>query len=196
MEILLQSTIDLDKFVAFVSYGVVRDTGWETTAARVYIQDQNLSSYGRDYQVQTLTHELVHAAVAPIAGPFIRACIHEGLAEWEAYGQQVGKPGSIGGFKTLPRDYQFSTGSSPSIVVAYAACQSAITALARRSGKGAPTALIAALGHDQGGGGLDRSSISIARSAVRSGSGSSSSSSSGPVPDAHLFADRAVRSRR
>ena len=34
---LLQSTFDLNNFVAFVYYGTVRDDGYTVTAPRVYI---------------------------------------------------------------------------------------------------------------------------------------------------------------
>jgi hypothetical protein len=144
LEILLQSTVDLDKFVAFVGYGAVRDDSWEGTAPRIYIQDENLGGYGRPFQVETLVHELTHAAAASVAGPGIPSWVHEGVAEWEAAGQPMtpSRPPS----DTLPHDHQFTTGSSTSIVAAYAASRSAIVALAARAGRTAPAALIAAMG--------------------------------------------------
>ncbi|MBW3555407.1 MAG: basic secretory family protein [Actinobacteria bacterium] len=146
LEKLLQSTLDLDKFVAFVSYGAVRDTGWETTAARIYIQDKNLSGYGRAYQVETLVHELVHAAGAPIAGPQIPAWVHEGVADWIATGRPHRERRPKGGDGRLPRDFEFTTGPQPEILRAYRESRSAISLLASRSGGAAPTALFRALG--------------------------------------------------
>ena len=81
LALILQATFDLQNFVAFVSYGSVRDRDWEATAPRIYIQDRNLSRYQHDYQVRTLTHELNHVAVAPLAGPLIPAWVHERVAD-------------------------------------------------------------------------------------------------------------------
>lgn len=144
LEVLLQSTVDLDKFVAFVGYGSTRDDGrYASTAPRCYVQDQNLSRYPRDYQVETLVHELTHAAAAPLAGPFVPNWVHEGVAEWVARGRPLGAPRSV---DHLPRDYQFGTGTSGEIVGAYNASRVAITALAKASGVTAPTALLRDLG--------------------------------------------------
>src|SRR2546426_1768850 len=52
LEDILQSSFDLENFVAFVAYGSVRDRDWEATAPRIYIQDRNLSRYPRSFQVQ------------------------------------------------------------------------------------------------------------------------------------------------
>lgn len=146
LEKLLQSTIDLDKFLAFVSYGAVRDEGWAATAPRIFIQDQNLGKYGRDYQVETLVHELAHAAGAPLAGPFVSVWVHEGVADWLATGRSTTerKPGGSDG--RLPRDYEFTTGSQSKIVEAYRESRSAISFLASKAGVGAPTALFRELG--------------------------------------------------
>lgn len=146
LEKLLQSTLDLDKFVAFVAYGAVRDAGWEVTAPRIYIQDANLSRYGRAYQVETLVHELVHAAGAPVAGPHIPAWVHEGVADWIATGRPVRERKPKGGDGRLPRDFEFTTGPQPGILRAYRESRSAISFLAARSGTAAPTALFRAAG--------------------------------------------------
>lgn len=146
LEKLLQSTIDLDKFVAFVSYGAVRDAGWEATAPRVYIQDARLSGYGRAYQVETLVHELVHAAGVPLAGPHIPAWVHEGVAEWIAAGRPAREPRPKGSDGRLPRDFEFTTGAQPGILRAYRESRSATSYLAGRWGRGAPGALFGAAG--------------------------------------------------
>jgi hypothetical protein len=143
---LLQATVDLTKFVAFVAYGSVRDDGWTPTAPRIYIQDRNLSRYGHSFQVDTLTHELDHAAVAPLAGPFIPSWVHEGVADWVATGRRLNEPRPAKADPTMPRDYQFATGSQDDIVKAYAESRSAIGVLARAKGVDAPGEFIRALG--------------------------------------------------
>lgn len=144
---MLQSVVDLDKFVAFTDYDVVRDgTDFRTTAPRIFAQDRNLSKYDHAGQVQILVHELAHAAAAPLAGPFVAAWVHEGVADWEARGRSTTErrpPRSDG---VLPRDYEFSTGSQTSIVLAYDESRSAVSWLAHRSGVGSPSALFDALG--------------------------------------------------
>ena len=143
---IIQSTLDLDKFVAFVSYGATRDAGFETTAARVYIQDRNLGKYTRPFQVTTLVHELNHAAAAPVTGPFIPAWVHEGVADWIATGQRTNERHPNGSGPRLPRDFEFVTGSQAGIVRSYASSRSAISVLAREKGVAAPTAFLKALG--------------------------------------------------
>jgi hypothetical protein len=146
LELLLQSTIDLDKFLAFVSYGSVRDDGWDATAPRIYIQDRNLAKYDRAFQVETLVHELAHAAGAPLAGPFVSSWVHEGVADWIATGRSTRERKPSGSDGVLPRDHEFSTGSQTNILLAYKESRSAVSYLASRAGVGAPTKLFRELG--------------------------------------------------
>ena len=146
LEKLLQSTIDLDKFLAFVAYGAVRDVGWDTTAPRIYIQDENLAKYGRDFQIETLVHELAHAAGAPLAGPFVSAWVHEGVADWIATGRSTKERRPNGSDGRLPRDFEFSTGQQTNILESYRESRSLTSFVARRSGVGAPTAFFRELG--------------------------------------------------
>lgn len=149
LEDLLQSTIDLDKFVAFVSYGTVRDDAWAPTAPRMYIQDRNLSGYGRGFQVETLVHELVHAAAAPHAGPFVAAWVHEGVADWVATGRPMSERKPTGSDGVLPRDFEFSTGSQEAIIRSYRESRSVISHLAARTSVGAPSGLFVAAGAEK-----------------------------------------------
>ena len=146
LEKLLQSTIDLDKFLAFVAYGAARDESWVATAPRIYIQDANLSTYGRAFQIETLVHELAHAAGAPLAGPFVPAWVHEGVADWVATGRSTRERRPSGSDGRLPRDHEFSTGDQGSIIQAYRESRAATSYLAARSGVGAPTTLFRELG--------------------------------------------------
>lgn len=149
LEDLLQSTIDLDKFVAFVSYGTVRDDTWAATAPRMYIQDRNLGGYGRGFQVETLVHELVHAAAAPYAGPFVAAWVHEGVADWVATGRPTSERKPAGSDGVLPRDFEFSTGSQDAIIRSYRESRSVISYLAARTSMATATAFFVAAGADK-----------------------------------------------
>jgi len=147
--LILQSTFDLDNFVAFVAYGAVRDRDWEATAPRIYIQDRNLSRYGRDDQVRTLTHELDHVAVAPIAGPSIPSWVHEGVADWVALGRRTDERDPAGSDGHLPLDYEFTVGGRDAINLSYAESRSVMSFLAARRGVGAPAELIRTLGAEK-----------------------------------------------
>jgi len=84
LEVILQSTVDLTKFVAFAAYGYDPTAGFATTAARIYVNDANLNRYPPAQQVETLVHELDHVAVSGLAGPVTPLWVHEGTAEWVA----------------------------------------------------------------------------------------------------------------
>ncbi len=147
LERLLESTVDLDKFVAFAGYGVERDeTGWAATAPRVYVQDARLGLYDRPGQVETLVHELVHFASAPLSGPFVPAWVHEGLADWVAVGKPTGERRPPGGDARLPRDYEMSTGPAAAVVRSYRESRSAVSVLAGRRGPDAPPTFFKRLG--------------------------------------------------
>lgn len=143
---ILQSTIDLTKFVAFVSYSSVRDAGYEHTAPRIYIQDANLSKHSERFQTETLAHELNHAAVAYVNGPFIPAWVHEGVADWISTGQRTNERNRSSDHSNLPRDHSFSTGSQSSIVRSYSLSRAAVSTLASVKGTAAPAAFLKELG--------------------------------------------------
>lgn len=149
LERLLQSTVDLDKFVAFASYGLQEDEGpdgYTASAPRIFVQDERLSRNTRASQTETLVHELVHAAGAPLAGPFIPLWVHEGVADWAATGRSADVAAPPGSDGRLPRSYELTTGPASSIGRSYRESRSAISFLAERSGPGAPSALFRALG--------------------------------------------------
>ena len=62
---LIQATVDVTKFIAFVSYSFDPDT-FRTSAPRLYVQDTNLSKYTPEGQTETLVHEFTHAAAAGV----------------------------------------------------------------------------------------------------------------------------------
>ncbi|MDQ1569276.1 MAG: hypothetical protein QOF96_4156 [Actinomycetota bacterium] len=142
---ILQATFDLSNFVAFASASVDRDEDWQSTAARVYVQDANLSRSRRDFQLQTFHHEFTHVAAFPLAGPFVPSWIHEGLADWMAGGRLA--PTAVDGSDgLLPHDWEFTTGGGDSIVRAYDESTSAMAFLAAKKGKGAPLDLLVRVG--------------------------------------------------
>lgn len=146
---LLHATLDVEKFVAFVSYGSVWDDDYEVSAPRLFIQDRNLSGYGEARQIEILVHELAHVAGAPLAGPYIPSWVHEGVADWIATGKSTRERRPRRSDGRLPRDYELSTGSGAEILVAYEESRSAMSFLARRNGIDAPIAVFERLGADK-----------------------------------------------
>ena len=137
LEEILQTTFDLSNFVAFASADVDRDEavqGWGWTAPRVYAQESNLAGHSRDFQVETLHHELVHVVAFDHAGPFVPNWLHEGQADFLA----LGRPSEPG---TLPLDHQFVTGGRDRILRSYRESTSAAAFLAEAKGADAVAAL-------------------------------------------------------
>lgn len=146
LETILRTTLDVTKFVAFVSYDAERTPTYRASGPRMYVQDQNLAKYSARFQLETLVHEMVHAAAAPSGGPFIPSWVHEGVADWIATGMRTGERRPAGSDGALPRDDEFSAGPQSSIITAYGEGRSAVSYLARRSGVSAPIAFFKALG--------------------------------------------------
>ncbi|HEY3239157.1 MAG TPA: hypothetical protein VGL92_06315, partial [Acidimicrobiia bacterium] len=142
---MLQSTFDLTNFVAFAAASVDRDEGWESTAPRVFAQDVNLARSRRSFQLETLHHELVHVAAFPLAGPFVPAWVHEGVADWIANGR--GRPAAVAASdEVLPEDFEFTTGGLDAIVSAYQESTSALAFLAQVKGQDVPLDLLVEVG--------------------------------------------------
>ena len=147
LERLLESTVDLDKFVAFAGYGVEDSAdGWTATAPRIFVQDARLGDYSRPAQVETLVHEIVHLVTAPLSGPFVPGWVHEGVADWLATGRPPAERRPAGGDALLPRDYELSTGSSAAIIRVYRESRAAVSLLAARKGATVPTTFFTRLG--------------------------------------------------
>lgn len=148
LEEILQTNFDLSNFVAFATADVDRSDragGWAWTSPRVYAQEDNLARHGRDFQVETLHHELVHVAAFDRAGPHVPNWLHEGHADYLALGRPGSRPveGSDG---TLPLDHQFVTGDRSSILRSYRESTSAVAFLAEAVGPTAPSELFERLG--------------------------------------------------
>jgi hypothetical protein len=142
---LLQSTYDVNKYVAFVSYGYNPDT-LKPTAPRLYVQDRNLARYPASFQVETLTHELTHAASSSYAGPFVPSWVHEGIADWLAAGTGVPFPRASGAGTHAPRDADFASGSQGDIVRAYRDARSLVATMAALKGTQEPFDFFKTLG--------------------------------------------------
>lgn len=145
---MLQATFDLRNFVAFASSSIDRDEGFASGAVRVYVQDTNLARSQREFQLETLHHELVHVAAFPLAGPFVPNWVHEGVADWMASGK-VGPEPPEGSDGILPEDHEFTTGGAPAILHSYEESASAAAFLAEAKGDRAPLDLLAATGRDR-----------------------------------------------
>jgi len=144
---LLQASVDVTKFVAFVSYAFDPDT-LRATAPRLYVQDANLSKYTLDQQTETLVHEFTHAAGSGYSGVFTPAWVQEGAADWIA-GNKANVARGSGAADHAPRDDQFGAGTQGEIVRAYKDSRSLIAALARVGGPQAPFAFFQTLGAQQ-----------------------------------------------
>ena len=146
LERILQTTFDLDNFVAFVAYDAIRDDGYEPTAPRMYIQDANLSRHSGAFQLDTMVHELVHAATSTTAGPLTEPWVHEGLAEWITRGSPAGGRAPSGSDGRLPEPHEFTTGGNAAIVRSYEESTSAFAFLAGRTGADGPVRFFEQLG--------------------------------------------------
>lgn len=141
---LMQASVDVTKFVAFVSYGFDLET-YTTTAPRLFVQDQNLAAYDTANQTETLVHEFVHAAGARYTASYTPSWLHEGLADWIAGDKAPFRRGSGSG-NNAPRDDQFGAGSQGQIVQAYKDSRSLVASLARIAGGDAPYTFFKTLG--------------------------------------------------
>lgn len=142
---LLQATVDVSKFVAFISYAFDPET-LGATAPRLYVQDTNLSRYSPASQTETLVHEFVHAAGAGYTAAFTPAWVQEGIAEWIATGEPRPDAPSPQLADEPPRNDQFGAGSQTEIVRAYRDSRSLIAELAALKGRSAPFDFFKALG--------------------------------------------------
>ncbi|MBA2608190.1 MAG: hypothetical protein H0U92_04590 [Actinobacteria bacterium] len=144
---IIQATIDVKKFVAFISYAFDPES-LRATVPRLYVQDTNLSRYGTAQQTETLVHEFVHAAGAAYTGPYTPAWAQEGLADWIATGLPKPEAPTPQLNDTPPRNDQFGAGSQTDIVRAYRDSKSLVAELAVLKGKAAPFDFFKAMGAD------------------------------------------------
>ena len=142
---IIQATVDVTKFVAFISYAFDPES-LRATTPRLYIQDANLSRYGAAQQAETLVHEFTHAAGAAYTGPYTPAWAQEGLADWIAGGFAKPDAPTPQLQDTPPRNDQFGAGTQTQIIRAYRDSRSLIAELAVLKGNAAPFEFFKAMG--------------------------------------------------
>lgn len=139
---LLRTSTQVSNFSAFTSYTPTRDVDWQASPPRLFAQEENLAAQSVASQVDTIVHELAHAATADLAGPNTPTWMQEGLAEWI----RLGKPTSVslreGSTKRLPASEDFATRDAVRLSAAYNEATAAMAFLASVKGMNAPIRLI------------------------------------------------------
>ncbi len=132
---IMHETVDLGKFVAFVSGGADRSEGWEPTGPRVFIHLSHLRRYSPSAQTEIIAHELVHAVTREVSGPNIPVWVEEGLANLGGGSGRRTSLASTGGLPdSFPSDDRFVTGPVRGIQASYDQSQVAIETLEDRFG--------------------------------------------------------------
>ncbi len=124
LERLIQSTFDLDNFVAFAYSSEHIDRGF--TGHRILLNPDSFTEIDPNYAFTILTHELLHIVTREPAGPFIPIFVDEGFADYVGYdadkralsvfSDEVAAGIFDGG---LPEDFEFTTGSGNEIYRSY-----------------------------------------------------------------------------
>jgi hypothetical protein len=131
---MLQSTVDVSKFVAFAAATTKRDEGWEPVGVRVFIQLSHFQTYDDAGKRAVLTHELIHAITRPVSGPFLPTWVEEGLAMFGAEGEDgLSRARRASLPEAFPADEDFFVGATSGIVLTYSRAQAAIASLAKRN---------------------------------------------------------------
>jgi hypothetical protein len=131
---ILQTTFDLDNFVAFAASGVDAERGLNYVGHRVLFNPESISDRPSSQVLTVLAHELLHVATRPHAGPFVPVFLDEGIAEYVGYDAN---PDALSYFNAsvvaagdfdgrLPADVEFLTGGRTDIYTSYQEAQSAV----------------------------------------------------------------------
>lgn len=130
---IIQSTFDLDSFVAFAYSTVDPLDGIDYTGHRIIPNPKAFEGRDSSSILQILAHELLHVVTRGSAGPFIPIFVDEGFADYVGYD---GDPGALaffnsdvaGGFFNgqLPQDFEFTIGDGTDIYRSYQKAQSAV----------------------------------------------------------------------
>jgi hypothetical protein len=133
LERMIQSTFDLDDFVAFAYSTVDLTRGVDYTGHRIIPNPRAFSDRPADSVLQILSHELLHIATREASGPFVPVFVDEGFAEHAGHDAD---PASLAFFDAdvaaglfdgrLPDDYQFIVGDGTAIFRSYKKAQSAV----------------------------------------------------------------------
>lgn len=150
---ILQTTFDLQTFVAFAASSVERSDGWRLTGPRVFLHWQNFRSYGATFQRTILQHEFLHLATREMSGSYVTAIMDEGVAQY--YGEAAYNPptpelrrqvrgGRFDGH--LAEDFVFTVGPPDDIYSAYEQGNDFIAYIGERYGRNAGARLYRAIG--------------------------------------------------
>lgn len=138
---MLQTSIDLDNFVAFAYSTVDLARDLDFTGHRIILNPNAFEVQSSERVFTILSHELAHIATRNSSGVFIPTWVEEGFAEVTAYdldptalsffGSRV-EAGEFDG--RLPKDFEFTTGDGTEIYMSYQKAQSAISYFIERWG--------------------------------------------------------------
>ncbi|MDP9068757.1 MAG: hypothetical protein M3N53_10510 [Actinomycetota bacterium] len=133
LERMIQSTFDLDNFVAFAYSTVDGTDGVDYTGHRIIPNPRAFSGRASESVLQILAHELLHVATRDSAGPFVPVFVDEGFADYVGHDAA---PGALAFFNSdvaaglfngeLPEDFEFTIGGGTEIYRSYQKSQSAI----------------------------------------------------------------------
>lgn len=138
---LIQSTFDLENFVAFAYSTVDLADGVDYTGHRIILNPQAFEGRSAETVLEILAHELLHVATRDSAGPFVPIFLDEGFAD---YVGNDADPDALSFFDAevaagvfsgkLPVDYEFTVGSGTEIFRSYQESQSAVRYFIERWG--------------------------------------------------------------
>ncbi|MGH2806531.1 MAG: hypothetical protein ACRDKT_04570 [Actinomycetota bacterium] len=138
---LIQSTFDLDNFVAFAYSTVDLADGVDYTGHRIILNPAAFEGRSSESMLEILAHELLHVATRDSAGPFVPIFLDEGFAD---YVGNDADPDALSFFDAevaagvfsgvLPLDYEFTVGSGTEIFRSYQESQSAVRFFIQRWG--------------------------------------------------------------
>lgn len=141
---MLQSTFDVEDFVAFAYATVDLENDFDYTGDRIILNRDAFAGRDSTTTLEILAHELLHVATRDRSGPFMPIFVDEGFADYVGH---AADPGALAYFDSrvasgffsgrLPRDYEFTVGSGADIYESYQEGQSAIHYLVGRWGSSA-----------------------------------------------------------
>lgn len=141
LERMIQSTFDLEDFVAFAYSTVDFTDGIDYTGHRIIPNPKAFAGRSTSSVRQILAHELLHVATRDSAGPFVPIFVDEGFADYVGHD---GDPAGLAFFNSdvaqglfngqLPEDFEFTVGSGTDIYRSYQKSQSAVRFFIERFG--------------------------------------------------------------
>lgn len=130
---MIQSTFDLENFVAFAYSTVDVSDGTDYTGHRIIPNPKAMTGRSPSTVLQILAHELLHVATRDSAGPFVPVFVDEGFADYVGHDAD---PSALAFFNSdvaqglfsgeLPEDFEFTIGSGTDIYRSYQNAHSAV----------------------------------------------------------------------